>query len=58
MTHEERRALGAAGREHTVKNYGFENYKETWVNEMLDVHEKLGSWDNRKDYQGWEIKTL
>ena len=29
MTNEERTALGLAGRDHAIKNYGFENYKQT-----------------------------
>ena len=58
MTEEQRAELGSAGREHATKNYGFENYKQTWIDEMLSVHEQFGSWDNRKGYQSWELITL
>ena len=58
MSPEERTALGAAGREHAVNNYGFENFKQTWVDELLDVHERFGSWENRKGYQSWELMAL
>ena len=58
MTPEQREALGAAGREHVVKNYNFENFNKSWVDLMLRVHEEHGSWENRKKYQSWECIEL
>jgi len=58
MTPEDRTALGQKGREHVMKNYNFENFKETWVRTMLELHESCGSWENRKNYQSWELNTI
>ena len=59
MSKEDREALGEAGRQHVLKNYGFEDFKSKWVNLMTEVHEKYGSWDTRKDYRGkWELIEL
>ena len=54
-THEERKQLGAAGREHVMKNYNFETYKQTWIDLISRVHEEHGSWDTRKKYNTWEL---
>ena len=58
MKEEERQRLGAAGRQHVLKNYNFENFNTTWVNTMLNLYEKHGSWESRKNYQGWEMQTV
>ena len=58
MTPEERKELGRKGREHVEKNYSFEKYCDGWVEIMTDVHEKHGSWDDRKNYKSWEIREL
>ncbi len=58
MSSEERSTLGLAGREHVLNNYGFENYKETWVQTLLDINETCGSWDTRKNYKSWELITV
>ena len=39
-TPHEREELGKLGQEHVDKNYNFENFKEQWVNLMLNIHEK------------------
>ena len=58
MSKKERSDLGKAGREHLIKNYNFEDYGQKWVDLMLSVHEKFGSWENRKHYKPWEIVEL
>ena len=58
MTPEERKELGRKGREHVEKNYSFEKYCDGWVEIITDVHEKHGSWDDRKNYKSWEIREL
>tara|TARA_R110002126_G_scaffold4922_4_gene25498 strand:+ start:97 stop:1365 length:1269 start_codon:yes stop_codon:yes gene_type:complete len=58
MTPEERQALGKMGRAHILKNYGFEQFNKTWVDLMLGVHERCGSWENRKNYKSWECIEL
>ena len=58
MSSQERLALGKAGREHVEKNYNFSNFGDQWVKCMLDLHEKNGSWENRKNYTKWRFKKL
>ena len=58
MKEEERQRLGEAGRQHVLKNYNFENFNTTWVDTMLSLYKKHGSWENRKNYQGWEMQTI
>ncbi len=58
MGAEERKKLGAAGREHVMKNYNFENFNKEWIQTMLNLHEENGSWENRKNYTGWELVTI
>jgi len=58
MPEEERKALGAAGREHVIKNYNFENFSKQWVELMDNIHEKYGSWSNRKHYKSWTFEEV
>ena len=51
MSQKERQELGKMGREHVMKNYNFENFNKTWVETMLHIHEKYGSWSNRKNHE-------
>ena len=45
---ETREIMGRSGREHVMKNYNFETFNKTWVDLMLEIHEKEGSWETRK----------
>ena len=58
MTKEERVAMGKRGREHIEKNYNFDTFCKRWDEVMMSVHEKYGSWDNRKNYKPWELREL
>ena len=58
MSQEERDNLGAMGREHVVKNYSFENYKKQWIDLLDRVHEEHGSWENRKNYNSWQLLNV
>lgn len=49
---EQRKTMGMAGRTHVEKNYNFKNYQKRWVEIMLDIHDRCGSWDTRKEYTG------
>ena len=40
--------LGLKGRKHVEENYNFDNFRSTWVEYMLNVHETEGSWETRK----------
>jgi len=58
MKPEQRKELGKMGRTHVQKNYNFEKYCEGWVKIMTDVYEKWGSWEDRKNYNSWELVEL
>jgi len=58
MTKEERILMGKKGREHVIKNYNFESFNKRWDEVLTHVHEKHGSWENRKCYRAWELRTL
>ena len=58
MPERERQELGKAGRNHVLTNYNFDDYGDKWVELMLSVHEKYGSWETRKEYKSWEIVEL
>ena len=58
MSREERQALGKMGRAHVDSNYSYTQYKQRWVKLMTDVHEKYGSWENRRNYKSWELLEL
>ena len=58
MSQEERTALGKAGRGHVMKNYNFEDFKKKWIDELISLHEKHGSWENRKSYKPWSIQEV
>jgi len=58
MTKAERKALGAKGREYVLKNYSHDNYVKQWDDTIRHIHEKYGSWDNRKNYKSWTIKEV
>ena len=58
MSVEKREELGRLGREHVLKNYGFENYGKKWDEVMTYVHEKHGSWQNRKNYKSWNFSEV
>ena len=58
MSPEERQELGRQGAEHVEKNYSFKNFEKTWISLMEDIHENMGSWENRKNYKSWEVEEV
>lgn len=58
LTREQRKKIGELGRQHVLKNYNYEAFKEKWVSLMTEVHEKYGSWENRKRYNRWEFTEI
>ena len=59
MSEEERRALGAKGRDHVMKNYNFENFIQKWDEIFTMVHNEFGSWDTRKPYTNrWKLEEI
>ena len=58
ISREDRKEMGRKGLEHVQKNYNFNDYKERWLNLMLEVYEKNGSWETRQDYSGIYFKKI
>ena len=58
LSEKERRELGKKGREHTLKEYNFENFNNSWIEIFKNVHEKHGSWETRKNYKKWRVQEL
>ena len=58
MSGADRKQLGLQGRQHVEKNYSFDKYCQGWIDIMLAVHEKYGSWDDRQDYKPWDFKEV
>jgi len=58
MSKEERENLGKLGRQHVENNYNFKKYEDGWVEIMDNIHEKHGSWTNRKNYKSWQLSNI
>ena len=58
MSHEERSALGKAGREYVLKEYHHEDYGRRWEKFLTEFHEKNGSWDTRANYKNWRFAKV
>lgn len=55
---EKRSELGKNCRKHVLENYSFEVFSERWEKVMTDIYEKFGSWENRKNYNRWELLKI
>ena len=55
MKKAERNKLGKLGCKHVKKNYNFDTFNEKWPKLLLDIHERFGSWENRKNYNAWHL---
>jgi len=58
MGEDERLRLGELGRQHVNKNYNFDNFQSKWVDFLLDVYDKEGSWNTRTNYNGITFKEI
>ena len=58
LSKEERESMGAAGRGHVLKDYGFSQYSELWQKTFEDLEKNHGSWNTRKNYKHWSIEEL
>lgn len=58
MSDAERKALGAAGREHLNKNYDMKTLMNKWDELFTKIHNERGSWENRKGYNRWTLKEI
>lgn len=54
MTKEEREELGKKCREHVLKNFNPETLLARWDEILTELHEELGSWEN-KETKTWSI---
>ena len=55
---EEREELGRKGRQHVITNYNREEIMKKWDDLFTRIYEENGSWENRKNYQSWELKEV
>ena len=55
---EGRKEMGLKGRDHVMKNYNFTNFNAVWIENLLNLHEKGGSWDTRNYNQGIRFKEV
>jgi len=53
-----RAKIGKSARSHVMKNFSFDHFNKSWVDLMLSIHQKNGSWENRKERQNWRIDSL
>lgn len=58
MSDTERKALGAAGREHLNKNYNMKTLMNKWDELFTKIYNERGSWENRKGYNRWTLKEI
>ena len=58
MSKEQRETMGDLGSKHVEKNYNFKNLTNEWVKTMDEIHEKYGSWENRKGYDRWTMTEV
>ena len=58
MSEAEKREMGKMGRSHVINNYGFDRYVEEWDLLLMDIHERYGSWENRKGYKTWDFTEV
>jgi len=55
---EELKKMGLDGREYVLKSFNYDKIRKRWPELLSEVHEKFGSWENRKGYKTWEIKEI
>ena len=54
-----RSELGTRGMLHAQKNYNFKTLEKNWVELMDSIHERYGSWENRKMRDKvWELMEV
>jgi glycosyltransferase involved in cell wall biosynthesis len=58
MGHDARVALGQKGRDWTERQFGFEPYVARWDELFTRLHDEHGSWDTRKGYTSYEVRTF
>jgi glycosyltransferase involved in cell wall biosynthesis len=55
---EKREELGNNCINKILKEYSFEGYAKSWDDLIVDVYNRFGSWENRKNYSPWELTKV
>ena len=58
MGNEERNKLSAAGRAWSQDMFGFEKFTKAWDELFTKIYNESGSWDSRKGYSPYEVRTF
>ena len=58
MTPKEREELGNKALKNVEDRFSFKKYREQWVEVIDNVIEQNGSWENRKNYDRWELMEI
>lgn len=58
LSKDQKAEMGKKGREHVLKNYGFEQFSKLWYETVTNTIEKHGSWEDRKNYKHWNFEEL
>ena len=58
LSQSERDKMGELGRKHVLKNYNLQQYHDSWEKIFDKVVKEHGSWNDRKNYKGWELTEL
>ncbi len=58
MSPEERKTLGQHGKKYIQTHYNFQDFQKFWVEKMLEVHEKFGSWETRKNHTRYTLTEI
>ena len=58
MSREERSEIGRKGAEFVQKNFNFTDFINRWDDLLMDIYENKGSWEDRKDYKPYSVRTF
>ena len=58
MPKHKRIEMGKNARQYVMKNFNFQDFTNNWVQLMLDIHEREGSWDTRTGYSNIIFKEV
>ena len=58
MDPKERKAMGLRGLAHTQKEYNFEDFIERWDNLFMNLHDRCGSWETRKNFKPYGVEVF
>jgi len=58
MGPEKRAALGAAGRDWSLKMFNFDDFIERWDTLFTKIYDEKGSWETRSGYNRYEVREL